>query len=45
MTNYDVNLPAKVIFPEVDIVNPLAEVLSKTGLGQFHSAETGSILT
>ncbi|MCB0230560.1 MAG: 2,3-bisphosphoglycerate-independent phosphoglycerate mutase, partial [Anaerolineae bacterium] len=40
MTNYDVNLPAKVIFPEVDIVNPLAEVLSKTGLGQFHSAET-----
>ena len=40
MTNYDVKLPATVIFPEVDITNPLAEVLSRAGLGQFHSAET-----
>jgi 2,3-bisphosphoglycerate-independent phosphoglycerate mutase len=40
MTQYDVRLPAKIIFPEVEITNPLAEVLSKLGLGQFHSAET-----
>ncbi|MEZ4767169.1 MAG: 2,3-bisphosphoglycerate-independent phosphoglycerate mutase [Caldilineales bacterium] len=40
MTQYDVTLPAQVIFPEVDITNPLAEVVSKAGLGQFHSAET-----
>ena len=40
MTQYDVTLPAQIIFPEVEITNPLAEVVSKAGLGQFHSAET-----
>jgi 2,3-bisphosphoglycerate-independent phosphoglycerate mutase len=40
MTQYDVRLPARIIFPEVEITNPLAEVLSRSGLGQFHSAET-----
>ncbi|HNS01797.1 MAG TPA: 2,3-bisphosphoglycerate-independent phosphoglycerate mutase [Anaerolineae bacterium] len=40
MTQYDVRLPARIIFPEVEITNPLAEVLSKAGLGQFHAAET-----
>lgn len=40
MTQYDVKLPAKIIFPEEEITNPLAEVLSKIGLNQFHAAET-----
>jgi 2,3-bisphosphoglycerate-independent phosphoglycerate mutase len=40
MTQYDVRLPARIIFPEVEITNPLAEVLSKAGLNQFHAAET-----
>lgn len=40
MTQYDVRLPARIVFPEVEITNPLAEVLSRAGLNQFHSAET-----
>lgn len=40
MTNYDDAYPVEVIFPEVAIVNVLAEVLSKNGLKQFHAAET-----
>ncbi len=40
MTNYDDSYGAEVIFPEVEIVNVLAEVLSKAGLKQFHAAET-----
>jgi 2,3-bisphosphoglycerate-independent phosphoglycerate mutase len=40
MTNYDVQLSGQVIFPEVELVNVLAEVVSKAGLKQFHSAET-----
>lgn len=40
MTQYDENYPVAVAFPEVEIVNPLAEVLSKQGLQQFHAAET-----
>ncbi len=40
MTRYDEKLPAAVIFPDVDLVNPLAVVLSKAGLAQFHAAET-----
>jgi 2,3-bisphosphoglycerate-independent phosphoglycerate mutase len=40
MTNYDDNYPVEVIFPEVEISNVLAEVLSKKGLKQFHAAET-----
>ncbi|MCB9418672.1 MAG: 2,3-bisphosphoglycerate-independent phosphoglycerate mutase [Ardenticatenaceae bacterium] len=40
MTNYDDTYPVEVIFPEVEITNVLAEVLSKKGLKQFHAAET-----
>lgn len=40
MTNYIADLPAQVIFPDVDIVNPLAEVISRAGRKQFHAAET-----
>lgn len=40
MTSYDPAYPVGVVFPDVDITNPLAEVLSKAGLKQFHSAET-----
>lgn len=40
MTNYDPTFPVKVLYPEVDITNPLAEVLSAAGLKQFHAAET-----
>lgn len=40
MTNYDDAYPVEVIFPDVDIANVLAEVLSKKGLKQFHAAET-----
>jgi 2,3-bisphosphoglycerate-independent phosphoglycerate mutase len=40
MTNYDPTFPVKVLYPEVDITNPLAEVLSERGCVQFHAAET-----
>ena len=40
MTQYADELPTAVLFPDVDLVNPLAEVLSKAGLKQFHAAET-----
>ncbi len=40
MTNYDPTLPVKVLFPDVDITNPLAEVIGEAGLRQFHAAET-----
>ncbi|MBX3015730.1 MAG: 2,3-bisphosphoglycerate-independent phosphoglycerate mutase [Caldilineaceae bacterium] len=40
MTSYADDLPTAVLFPDVDIANPLAEVLSKAGLRQFHAAET-----
>lgn len=40
MTNYDPSYPVKVLYPEVDITNPLAKVLSDAGLKQFHAAET-----
>lgn len=40
MTSYDPAFPVKVLYPDVDINNPLAEVLSETGLRQFHAAET-----
>ncbi len=40
MTNYDPDFPVKVLFPEVDLTNPLAEVLSDYGCQQFHAAET-----
>lgn len=40
MTAYEADLPVTVLFPDVDISNPLAEVLSKNGRSQFHAAET-----
>ena len=40
MTNYDPNYPVKVLFPDVDITKPLAEIVSDAGLKQFHAAET-----
>lgn len=40
MTRYDDKLPANVIFPDVELRNPLAEVLSQAGRTQFHAAET-----
>ncbi|MCP4359065.1 MAG: 2,3-bisphosphoglycerate-independent phosphoglycerate mutase [Chloroflexi bacterium] len=40
MTAYEDDFDVNVIFPEQEIKNPLAEVLSKAGLKQFHAAET-----
>jgi len=40
MTNYDATYPVDVIFPEIEITNVLAEVVSNAGLKQFHAAET-----
>lgn len=40
MTKYQEEFDVPVLFPDVDIVNPLAEVLSKAGRKQFHAAET-----
>ena len=39
-TAYEDDLPAEVVFPEQNITNPLAEVISNQGLTQFHAAET-----
>ena len=40
MTTYEEHFNVPVLFPDVGIVNPLAEVISKAGLKQFHAAET-----
>ncbi len=40
MTNYGPEFSVSVLFPDVDLTNPLAEVLSKVGRRQFHAAET-----
>jgi 2,3-bisphosphoglycerate-independent phosphoglycerate mutase len=40
MTNYDSTYPVQVLFPDVELVNVLAEVVSNAGLKQFHAAET-----
>jgi len=40
MTNYDETYPVKVAFPDVEIRQVLAEVLSRNGRTQFHAAET-----
>lgn len=40
MTEYADFLPAQVAFPAIDVVFPLARVLSEAGLRQFHTAET-----
>ena len=39
-TEYEEGLPATVVFPEQEIREPLAEVISSIGLNQFHAAET-----
>jgi 2,3-bisphosphoglycerate-independent phosphoglycerate mutase len=40
MTDYADFLPAEVAFPAIDVVFPLARVVSEAGLRQFHTAET-----
>lgn len=40
MTSYDATFPVRVLYPDVDISNPLAEVISRQGVHQFHAAET-----
>ncbi|MDT8306093.1 MAG: 2,3-bisphosphoglycerate-independent phosphoglycerate mutase [Anaerolineae bacterium] len=39
-TSYEHDLPAEVVFPDENVVNPLAEVISSAGRSQFHAAET-----
>ena len=40
MTEYDATFPYPVMFPKEAPVNTLAEVISRAGLRQFHTAET-----
>ncbi len=40
MTQYDKNTPIAVLFPKESPKNTLAEVISKAGLSQLHTAET-----
>jgi 2,3-bisphosphoglycerate-independent phosphoglycerate mutase len=40
MTRYDELLPCPVAFPEQEVRNTLAEILSMAGLRQLHAAET-----
>jgi len=40
MTQYDKNLPLPVLFPKDAPTNTLAEVISREGLRQLHTAET-----
>ena len=40
MTRYAADLHTPVVFPEQDVADTLAEVLSKRGLTQLHAAET-----
>ena len=40
MTPYESEFDVPLIFPEQEIQNPIAEVLSNQGLKQFHAAET-----
>jgi 2,3-bisphosphoglycerate-independent phosphoglycerate mutase len=40
MTNYEERFPVDVIFPDVELTNVLAEVVSNADLKQFHAAET-----
>ncbi|MFW6182156.1 MAG: 2,3-bisphosphoglycerate-independent phosphoglycerate mutase [Chloroflexota bacterium] len=39
-TSYEDGLPAEVVFPEQNVEQPLAAVISDAGLTQFHAAET-----
>jgi 2,3-bisphosphoglycerate-independent phosphoglycerate mutase len=40
MTAYESGFPVDILYPDVDISNPLADVISRAGLRQFHAAET-----
>ena len=40
LARYEEGLPVVVAFPPMDVVNPIARVISEAGLKQFHSAET-----
>ncbi|MFT4037512.1 MAG: 2,3-bisphosphoglycerate-independent phosphoglycerate mutase [Thermomicrobiales bacterium] len=40
LARYEESLPAAVAFPPMDVVYPLARVLSEAGLAQLHAAET-----
>jgi 2,3-bisphosphoglycerate-independent phosphoglycerate mutase len=40
MTNYEPDLPVSVLFDKDNVTMPLAEVVSKAGLLQYHTAET-----
>jgi 2,3-bisphosphoglycerate-independent phosphoglycerate mutase len=40
LTSYEDSLPVKVVFPDVEINQTLAEVIGEQGLSQFHAAET-----
>ncbi len=40
MTEYDATFPSPIVFPQAEIKNTLAEVLSARGLKQLHIAET-----
>lgn len=40
LARYEADLPTEVAFPPMDVVNPLARVVSDAGLTQLHTAET-----
>jgi 2,3-bisphosphoglycerate-independent phosphoglycerate mutase len=40
LARYEESLPAEVAFPPMDVVHPLARVISEAGLAQLHAAET-----
>ncbi len=40
LARYEESLPAEVAFPPMDVVHPLARVISEAGLTQLHAAET-----
>lgn len=40
LSRYEESLPAEVAFPPMDVVHPLARVISEAGLTQLHAAET-----
>src|SRR5258708_11916505 len=40
MTEYYRDLPVKTAFPPMEVVNGLAETISKKGLRQYHIAES-----
>ena len=40
MARYEGGLPAAVAFAPMDVVNPLARVVSEAGMAQLHAAET-----